>query len=222
VSLIYIKSDGMATRIVAPIQSINISGLYHRREGDDFKFRGEAIIAAGYAVGSLHIPETPIFHGAHDFAEALSEGLLDAAPMAQLPVFDKGKIRYNAIDFFVLTPTKLYRIRGDWDSKNEVQHIGTYVELGAPHELFIGLQGQFLTMFPPDMLVDVMPAIYQTATIVALHGMDWAPLFSSQLTELTTSGLAGGKIEWVHKLHQRHRGSPSVWDILTLQDSKKA
>lgn len=219
-SLIYIKNDGGATRIVAPIQSINISALYHRRGEDDFKFHGEAIVAAGYAVGSLHIPEQPIFHGAHDFAEAINEGLLDAAPLAELPMFDKGKIRHNAIDFFVLTPTKLYRIRGDWDDKGEVQHIGSFVNLGGVHELFIGLQGQFLTMFPADLLTpDPMPAIYQTATIVALQGMDWTPLSSSQLTDLTTTGLKGGKIEWEHKLHQRHRTRADVWDILTLKQN---
>lgn len=221
-SLIYIKSDGGATRIVAPIQSINISALYHRHEGDDFKFHGEAIIAAGYAVGSLHIPDAPLFHGSHDFAEALNEGLLDSAPLAELPMFDKGKLRYNAVDFFVLTPTKLYRIRGDWDNEGEVQHIGTFVTLGGIHELYIGMQGQFLTMFPPDMLVDPMPAIYQTATIVKLKDMDWRPVSSSQLTELNTTGLKGGKIEWEHKLHQRHRSNSQVWDILTLKERKQA
>lgn len=219
-SLIYIKTDGGAAKIVAPIQSINISALYHRREDDDYKFHGEAIVAAGYAVGSLHIPETALFHGAHDFAEALSEGLLDSAPLAELPVFDKGKLRYNAIDFFILTPTKLYRIRGDWDGEGEVQHIGTYVRLGGIHELYIGMQGQFLTMFPADMLTDPMPAIYQTATIISLKGMDWTPVSSSQLTELNTAGLISGKIEWEHKLHQRHPRRPEVWDILTLQQSK--
>lgn len=221
-SLIYIKCNGGATRIVAPIQSINISALYHRREGDDFKFHGEAIIAAGYAVGSLHIPDAPLFHGAHDFAEALNEGLLDAAPLAELPMFDKGKIRYNAIDFFVLTPTKLYRIRGDWDSNGEVQHIGSFVTIGGVQELYIGLQGQFLSMFPPDMLADPMPAIYQAVTIVALKGMDWKPISSSQLTELNTAGLIAGKIDWEHKLHQRHRSNAQVWDILTLKEHNKA